>query len=358
MSKTVLLEAHNLKNRAGGFGTFNYHLIKGLSHNNHHDLDIIPMCYNPEELRQEFGNKFKYKRIFSISKNKHFRIRKKHDLWHALNQNLKFEPHYRSNYLMTIHDVNFADSVVPFTSDHPYYKRFEEKIMRCNAITYISEFAKQHTHKYFDTKGIPEYVIYNGNPVTELLDTSHYRPGVPVNRPYLFSIGDFLEKKNFTSLVKMMNHVPDFNLVIAGKNTKMYGDAVRQCIADNKLEDRVFLPGKISDEAKQYYMKNCAAFVFPSVGEGFGLPPIEAMKFGVPVFLANRTSLPEIGGEYAFYWDDFDPEYMAQVLQQGFNTYSLNPELYNQKYLERANSFSWDNASEQYIDVYRSIVNK
>lgn len=356
MSKTVLLEAHNLKNRAGGFGTFNYNLIKGLSHNEHGNMDITLMSYNSGELKREFKDKFKYKRIFSISKNKNFRIRKKHDLWHALNQNLKFEPHYRSNYIMTIHDVNFADTIDPFTKDHPYYKRFEEKIARCNAITYISEFAKQHTQKYFDINGIPEYVIHNGNPVTELLDTTGYKPEVPVNKPYLFSIGDFLEKKNFVSAVKMMKHLPEFNLIIAGKNTKSYGDTVRNCIIENKLENRVFLTGKITDEGKQYYMKNCAAFVFPSVGEGFGLPPIEAMKFGKPVFLANRTSLPEIGGEYSFYWDEFDPEYMAQKFYSGLDVYNNNPALYNQKYMERANSFNWDESARKYLEVYQSVL--
>ncbi len=78
------------------------------------------------------------------------------------------------------------------------------------------------------------------------------------------------------------------------------------------MQNRVFLTGKVDDIAKQFYLSKCHAFVFPSIREGFGLPPIEAMHFGKPIFLSNKTSLPEIGGEHCYYWDNFDPEYMKK----------------------------------------------
>ena len=76
------------------------------------------------------------------------------------------------------------------------------------------------------------------------------------------------------------------------------------------LEERIILPGEISDMDKYWLYKNCEAFVFPSMYEGFGLPVIEAMNFGKPVFLSTFSSLPEVGGKYALYWENFDSQLM------------------------------------------------
>src|SRR5690606_40321057 len=85
----------------------------------------------------------------------------------------------------------------------------------------------------------------------------------------------FLEMKNFHSLVGMLSMLKDYKLVIAGNNDKPYAAVVKAEIEKYKLNDRVFLAGKISDEEKHYYLQNCEAFVFPSLFEGFGMPPIE-----------------------------------------------------------------------------------
>ena len=89
----------------------------------------------------------------------------------------------------------------------------------------------------------------------------------------------------------MMKLIKDYNLIISGNNDKEYGQVIKKLIRDNNLENQVFLTGKVSDEGKQFYMKNCKAFLFPSIREGFGLPPIEAMRFGKPVFLSDKTSI-------------------------------------------------------------------
>ena len=101
-----------------------------------------------------------------------------------------------------------------------------------------------------------------------------------------------------------------------------------------------------------FYLQNCEAFVFPSLCEGFGLPPIEAMAYGKPVFLANRTSLPEIGGEFAFYWDNNDPESMAEVFREGMNVYQNNRETYQLELKMRAESFDWKKTAAEYLQVY------
>jgi glycosyltransferase involved in cell wall biosynthesis len=73
----------------------------------------------------------------------------------------------------------------------------------------------------------------------------------------------------------------------------------------------------ISDAQKAWLYANCAGFVFPSLTEGFGLPPLEAMYFGKPAFVSDRTSLPEVCGDAAWYWPDFEPHAMRRAVEQG-----------------------------------------
>lgn len=102
---------------------------------------------------------------------------------------------------------------------------------------------------------------------------------------------------------------------------------------------------------KQFYFKNCTAFVFPSLREGFGLPVIEAMRFGKPIFISNNTSLPEIGGRYDFYWNNFEPKEMAETLIQRLHMYNENRVEYVWEHTERTKSFNWDSATQDYIKV-------
>jgi len=355
MPKLVFIESHNLKNKATGLGTFNHELIKGFSQLEFSRVKLTLNAQDPKILETEFGSKFNYHKYYELSRLKVFRTRKKNDLWHSVNQNTKVEPYQVNKYLLTVHDVNFVEEI---SSDmnHNANKLFRNKLDRSTAITYISEFAKKQTHQYFNVPNIPEYVIHNGNPITTILDTSRFISNIPIDKPFLYSIGDFLERKNFLSIVKMMVHITDFNLIISGNNKKEYGFEIAKFILDNNLENRVFLTGKVDDVAKQYYLSNCLAFVFPSIREGFGLPPIEAMYFGKPVFLSNKTSLPEIGGEHSYYWDNFDPENMKAVLFEGLNHF-YNNQLEMETFMkERAVSFNWKNAASEYLKVYKDCL--
>lgn len=155
----------------------------------------------------------------------------------------------------------------------------------------------------------------------------------------------------------MLEFLPDYNLILSGNNSTEYANnTLKKTIKKMGFEKRVIITGKITDIDKQYYLKNCTAFVFPSLREGFGIPPIEAMRFGKPVFLSNSTSLPEIGGENAFYWNDYEPNYMADVLKKGLNIFEKDRVNLSKKNIVHAKSFNWDKAAKQYIEVYKSIL--
>jgi len=357
----VFLETHNIKNLCSGLGQFNYHLIKGLYNLQEESPNFIINTTNSDKLKCEFGDFFDYNKYRSITRYPLFRVRKKVDLWHSMNQNTRIEPYNNLPYLNTIHDVNFMTE----TTGLDLKKRkllFNKKLNRSNAIVYISEFAKKSTHKYFQVpKNIPEYVIYNGNPIINVEEYNFENCKTKYNydgSPFLFAIGQAFEKKNFHTLVQMMEFLKGTKLVIAGKNNTPYAKRIKDLIVKKNLTNRVFLLGEISEEEKYYYYHNCQAFVFPSLLEGFGIPPIEAMSFGKPVFLSKKTSLPEIGGEHAFYWDNFDPEYMADTIIEGLNVFDQNKTFITNKLKERARGFCWNKAAKEYLTVYNTILNK
>jgi len=118
------------------------------------------------------------------------------------------------------------------------------------------------------------------------------------------------------------------------------------------VESRVKLVGAITDAEKFWYYKNCLAFVFPSIGEGFGLPVLEAMQFGKPVFLSTYTSLPEIGGDAAFYFNDFYAETMQTTFEKGMNEFNNNGAV---KVIAQAARFSWDKAAREYLQLYSAV---
>ncbi|WP_246073259.1 glycosyltransferase family 4 protein [Formosa sediminum] len=281
-------------------------------------------------------------------------------MWHSVNQNTKIEPaSLNSPYLLTIHDVNFIEEESGKRLNFRI-NQLKSKIKRSSAIVYISEFTKQQTHAHFDIPKIPEYVIYNGNNFNNnALDIiKNNQPIYTPNKPFIFSIGQILEKKNFHVLIEMLRHLKDVVLFIAGGLKTGYAEILKEKIQHFKLESRVVLLGSISESDKMFYYKNCMAFAFPSLREGFGLPVLEAMTFGKPVFLSNKTSLPEIGGDHAFYWSNFDAKDMANVFEMGMNTFEDNKDTYQTAYIHRSKQFTWDKAALDYTAIYKSILEK
>jgi glycosyltransferase involved in cell wall biosynthesis len=133
-----------------------------------------------------------------------------------------------------------------------------------------------------------------------------------------------------------------------------YKDKIMEEAQKHGCADRVTITGTISEYDKAWYYKNCEAFVFPSLAEGFGLPVIEAMHFGKPVFLSTHTSLPEIGGAAAFYFKTFEPEHMQQVLRDGLQEFQ--DKNLAQKTIEHAEQFDWQNTARQYLELYENCL--
>ena len=120
------------------------------------------------------------------------------------------------------------------------------------------------------------------------------------------------------------------------------------------VANRVKIIGPVSEQDKYWYYINCLAFLFPSLAEGFGAPAVEAMYYGKPTFLSTLTCLPEIGGNVAYYFHNFDPSSMQNEFEKGMHHYSsTNPKeaIINRTiYL-----FKWENAAAKYLKAYREM---
>ncbi len=268
----------------------------------------------------------------------------KADFFHALHQicTVKHLPGVEKQ-LMTVHDINFIHTKSGRSYKHAE-GRFLSRMRYSTHLAFISRFVAEDVAEHFPYSQ-PSRIIYNG--VTPP-DLKHQVK--PVQAPagnFLLHLSSLDEYKNARLLVEMMDYLPDRTLVLAG-NCK---DSKLPEIAANR--SNVIMVGKISEQEKSWLYNNCDAFLFPSRAEGFGLPPLEAMALGKPVFLSTLTSLPEIGGNVAYYWPVLNPTNMADFLNNKLRG-NVNADLLKRHAL----TFSWDRTAEEYIKYYGEILLK
>ena len=276
-------------------------------------------------------------------------------VWHRPFQSGRLIPGNKKGVriLLTIHDLNMLHQDVPQKEREQSINNTRQMVHRSDAIVCVSEFSKNDVINHCDVGNKPVYVIHNGiNRLDEpkLLNTS-YKP----LRPFLFSIGFVNPKKNFHSLLPLLQMNKNIELVIAGRLDDLpYVQKMKEEATKNGFEERLHILGPVKEQEKAWYLENCLAYMHPSFAEGFGLPVVEAMHFGKPLFLSSLTSLPEIGGDAAFYFDNFEPGYMQVVFETGMRRYEVDKMTTRVK--ERANQFSWGKSAEEYIRVYQSLL--
>jgi glycosyltransferase involved in cell wall biosynthesis len=308
-------------------------------------------CYAPAHLAGILGPSFGYQstkkwhKLTGVSTNA--------ALWHCTHQDSAYFPAGKKTALaLTIHDLNFLER-----TDYPDWRKklkanqLQKKINRCQGLVYISEFVKNAVHTNLKVPaGIREQVIYNGVRVEEAKDSSN-ETGV---KPYLFSIG-LHPKKNYVVALPILVSNPGYQWIIAGADDKGYQAELEKAAARQGVADRLKFTGTVTEAEKWRLYQHCSALLFPSLSEGFGLPVLEAMSFGKPVFLSDRTSLPEIGGEAAYYFKNFAEEHIQQVFFEGMEDYKNDPEK-PQRLKNWAATFTWDNAAKDYLKFYQSIL--
>ncbi len=352
--KKILIDLGKLKNRYSGLGEVSYNFGKAITDNISlfHKENMEAYFLVPKSHVGIFGDEFKYVSLNFFRRHFPF-LNYKYHLWYAIHQDSGYLPgNSTAKYVLTIHDLN----IILKANKKKVAIRLmslQKKINRASYITTISNFTKSEVQNYLDLKKIPTEVVYSG--VINTQNSEAEKPtGIDKEEKFFFHISTLMPKKNVMVLLDMMKLIPDKKLVIAGSWESNYAKKIIQRIRHEKISNIITL-SKINNKQKAWLFQNCDAFFFPSLQEGFGLPVIEAMYCGKPVFTSTCTSLPEIGGDKAFYWRTFEPEYMKNMVTEKIQSTKDDRDFAN-TLKQHAQHFTWQKNVTRYIALFKELL--
>lgn len=297
---------------------------------------------------RKFRSRFKYRQVAHLLPHL--------DLVHFATQIPPLRYGLNCPTLMTMHDINFMhDSSASWAYRLDKGLRTLGHIRHADRIVFISDFVRRDVARhFFRTKNCD--VIHNG--VVDLTGTPQKAPDRPIPQKYLLHISRLSPNKNVDLQIRMMNYLPDHTLVLAGGFThdKRVLERLLQLKQQSRHGNILFL-GPVSEEEKAWLLAHSEGMLFPSQCEGFGLPVAEQMLFGRPVFCSRLTSLPEVGGDEACYFDSLEPAAMADVVRRGLADFAADAAARSRSLRQRALSFNWHSAAIRYLDIYKQMLN-
>jgi glycosyltransferase involved in cell wall biosynthesis len=200
-------------------------------------------------------------------------------------------------------------------------------------------------------------------PVTDDKELQRVRHTYVIDGDYVLCVGSIQPRKNLVRLIKayasLRGNNPGTNfpkLVIVGKRGWLYDETLRT-LEETGARESIVLTGYVPGADLPALYSGALCFVYPSYFEGFGLPPLEAMKCGTPVIVGNATSLPEVVGDAGLQVDPFDIEAIAGAIGELLNNPALRKEL-SVRGLERARMFDWRETARQTLKVYERVARK
>lgn len=353
--KRMLIDLSELKDLYRGLGQVA--LAYGEYFKNHYrksQSDYKITLLMPKEMFGMFGEEVSYLDSKHPLRILHRWFFPQFDIWHSTHQLSRFKPPFlrsaKTKVILTIHDLNYLYETQGARRRRKH-ARLQRKVHRADMLICISQFVKQEVERNLELNGKGCRVIYNG--VTDISLEPSSKPKTDIKKPFFFSIGVFRRKKNFHVLLDMMKLMPDKQLYLAGIATTDYGEYIQSRIRDEGVHN-VHVLGSVSAKEKVWLFSHCEAFLFPSLFEGFGLPVIEAMQFGKPVFSSKETSLKEIGGEFAYFWDSFNAEEMKSLIEESLDVFYSDEKLQSDM-KEYAFSFTYEKHFEQYGKIYKNL---
>ncbi|MGX1641750.1 glycosyltransferase family 4 protein [Sphingobacterium sp. NPDC055431] len=310
-------------------------------------------------LRMNFNRVFKVEnpvKLISYRLYKYlYRHLTKFQIWHITYQLTDLLPLQKNTKIvLTIHDLNFLKE----KSKEGIKKDLailQHNIDLSTSIVAISNYVKDDIEKYCQLNGKTVKVIYNGcsiDPklINQLDQSNYFSEG-----EYIFSIGVIAPKKNFHILPYLLLD-NQLKLVISGFiQDKSYYDHILNIAEQLGVRDRVHLTGPVSEMDKYRLYRDCSLFAFPSFAEGFGLPVVEAMRFGKKTLLSRHCSLPEVGGSLAHYFESEDVDYLKNFAVEELPAI-LNKNVNKKEIIQWSQQFNWDRAAAEYEEIYQQTM--
>jgi glycosyltransferase involved in cell wall biosynthesis len=285
------------------------------------------------------------------------------DIFHATD--FVLPPVRQARTILTVHDLTFMrlpecaeaglraylDKVVP------------RSIQRADLVLADSQSTKKDLIELLGVSPDKIEVVYAGverrfRPMEGEMALHRVKKRYGLNFPFILSLGTLEPRKNFTRLIEAYALMRDrgLKLVIAGGKGWLY-DEIFAKVEELGLEDKIIFPGFIADEDLPALYNLAKIFVFPSLYEGFGLPPLEAMACGTPVVTSDRPSLPEVVGGAGLMVEATDDQELARAMERVLTDENLRREM-REKGLRQAAKFTWEAAAEKLLDVYRRLGSK
>lgn len=268
---------------------------------------------------------------------------------------------YKGTTVTTVQDLtttrftNPSKNAVIFYIKQLVYKKVIRRIVKTSSMIIVPTFfVKQDLVEYTGVDPNKIEVTYDG--ADAIVDTPKSIAELE-GKKYIMYVGRPMPHKNLERLIKaftlLKDKHPDLYLALAGKKDTNYRKIEKKVITD-RVEDVVFTDFVSEGELRWLY-QNCEAYIFPSLSEGFGLPGLEAMVEGAPVVSSNATCLPEVYEDAAEYFDPYNYEDMANVIDKVLTTDTLRSALIKKGKLQVA-KYSWRRMAEQTLDVYKKVL--
>lgn len=277
---------------------------------------------------------------------------------------------YKKPSVVTIHDLTL--SFYPGKKMNSAFYRAAYNLVLKSAVRHskkviaVSENTKQDLIEVVETPSSKIEVIYEGvcehfGPRANKEQVEHVKRKYGISKEFLLYTGVWRGHKNLVNLVKsfaLLREGPegfDLSLVITGEEDPYYPE-VKRTVSELGLEHHVIYTGMVPEAELVALYQAAKIYVFPSLYEGFGLPPLEAMRCGTPVVASKTSCIPEICGEQnALFFDPYDPEDIANSVRKVLLDPTLQAELHECG-LKHSLKFSWEKMAKETLEVYESVL--
>lgn len=278
------------------------------------------------------------------------------DLFWSPQYNIPIFPIRAKKRVVTIHDVYHMAYFHTLTIAEKLYVTvmLNAAAWLSDAVITVSEFSKSEILRHLRLDERKIHVIYNG------VKTFPAPASLPqTDIPYILFVGNVKPHKNLKNAIaafaKIRSEYPELFFLIVGEKENLRSSDTGLSDVLTALEPHIRFTGKVDDPTLSGYYKNAAMLVFPSYYEGFGLPILEAMQFGIPIAASNAASIPEIGGEAVVYFDPFTVNDIANAIRQILHgDHADKPAMYP----SRLRSFNWNASAQIHLKLFEAIIHE